>query len=346
MHQNHVGIAVAVGAVAGMFMFGCVERKERLEISPNGALHILIDYKSNDLNDLYQGDAVPRTTSGWLARQEVIEDDEGKQTHRLIAENLFGPRVKPPENYAQKTDPDADLYLQFPSSLRIETRNDGTYYHFSRTYTARPWAHIATLEERLVKKPLAELEDIEFDRWSREQRLMAVRALATFEVERMIAFARAAFLKVTPDVPQDGWLRVREHMLGCLNHLDYDAMIQLLEPREIQEDEAQRGDAVQAKLKEYEESLQDQLKQAMFLEAGLNGSQFTAFIAEYDRQNKYWEITKDLGDDHFEITVVMPGLVTSSNAESAQGNAAVWTFDGGAMRDRDVELLVTSRVPR
>jgi hypothetical protein len=334
------------GLFCCVFAAGCVERKERLNISPNGSVHYIVQHKSDSENDLFEGDAVPRAIGGWIASQEIERDENGKETYLLKAEALFVPGAKLPSNFAFRTDADADLNLQFPTSVTIEERRDGTYYHFARAYLPRPWAQIQALEERHVQGPLKDLAEIDPEQWTPAQREFAVRALATFETEKMLVFARSAFLHTTPDAPQDGWLAVQHQLRAALNNLDYRVLAKLLEPREATEDEKARDEAIQAELNGFETSLTDQLKQALFTEANYNGSQFNSFMLEYDRRKKHQQISEDLGDDKFEITVEMPGLVVASNADEVAGGTAKWTFDGGIVRDRELELLVTSRVSK
>jgi len=333
-------------AICSIVVGGCVERKERLNISPNGSLHYTVTCKSDSEKDLYEGDAVPRAIGGWIASQDIERDEHGKETYILKAEALFVPGAKLPSHFGLRTDADADLYLQFPTTVKVEDRRDGTYYHLARKYQPRPWAQIQALEERHVQGPLKELSDIEPELWTPAQREMAVRALATFETEKMLVFARAAFLHATPEAAQDGWLGVQKNLREALNNLDCRAMIKLLEPRAATEDEKARDEAIQAELKGFGESLSDQLKQSLFTLADYNGSQYNAFMVEYDRRKKCFEISEDLGDDRFEITVELPGVIVASNADEAVGGIAKWTFDGGIVRDRELELLVTSRVSK
>jgi hypothetical protein len=329
-----------------LLLQSCVERKEHLQISSGGSIQYRLEYASDSPDDLYQGDAVPKPAEGWLVSEEIEKHDDGNTTYHFKAESVFPPNRKLPAIFAAHTDSDADLYLQFPTSLKMEHRRDGTYYHFARTYLPRKWAQIAAMEERMVKAPLAEFQDVPFEQWSPQQRMTAVRALAGFETEKMLEFAREAFKIATPDAAQDRWLLVADHLHDCVDRYDYQALLKLLELREPGQDEKARGDAVAAELKSFSDMTSDQLKQAMYTVANFSGSQFTSFMAEFDRQKKAYEISQDLGDDKFEIEVEMPGEIVASNADSTAGNTAKWSFDGEMMRDRELELLVTSRVPR
>lgn len=332
--------------LAFIAMPGCVERKEHLTITPGGSVLYRIEYKSDSADDLYGGDAVPRLADGWIAAQNIERDENGKETYILAAQMVFPAGVKLPSHYASRTDPDADLFLQFPTTLTFEQRRDGTYYHFSRAYSARPWAVINSLRERIVEAPLEELKDIEPAHWTQPQLMMVARALATFEVEKMLLLARGAFKQATPDVPQDGWLAVQDHMRDCLNHLDYQRIARLIEWQEQEPEDELRQNAVNAELKVMADLLDDQLKQGLFTLAGFNGSQYNLFMMEFDRRMKALAVTEDLGDDRFEIIVEMPGQIVATNADEVGGSTVKWTFDGQIIRDRELELMVTSRVAR
>jgi hypothetical protein len=336
----------AVAALVLIWFPACVERKEHLSISPDGAVLYQIEHKTDSIEELYQGDAVPMLAGGWMVQQQEEQDDQGRVTYTLLAEAAFGPKNKLPESYALRKDPDADLTLQFPTSLSIEQRSDGMYYHFARTYPGRSWAQIELLREGLVERPMQDFDDVPLEDWTPGQRITAVNALASFETEKALVFARAAFKHTTPQAPQDGWLGVGQHMRDCLAQMDHKSLAKLLEPKESLVEEQKRQEELTTQTKRFEEALADQFKQALRDRAGYDGSQVQQFFVEYDRQRKAYQITQDLGDDQFEITVEMPGEIVASNADSASATTAVWNLQGQMLRDREVELLVTSRLPR
>lgn len=336
---------IALGS-SMVLVCSCVERKEHLSIQPGGVVLYQAKFDADSLEELDTGDAVPRTQSGWLVQRERKEDDDGKVTHALVAEKAFGPRNPLPENFASKSDPNGDLYLQFPTTLVLEQRADGEYYHFSRTYSARPWAVIEALEERLLRAPLDDLDGLKPEHWTPEQRHRVVQALANFETEKMLVFAREAFRHVAPEAPPDGWLAMRSHVLDCLAGIDYQALAELLKPAETPVEQEQLDQTIKAESAEFQEKLMGHFKEAARDVAGLNGSQAKHFLDELDRRRVAFEVTQDLGDEKFQIRVEMPGEIVASNATSVEGGTATWEFDGQTIRDREHELLVTSRIPR
>ena len=158
----------------------------------------------------------------------------------------------------------------------------------------------------------------------------------------MLTFARAAFLEVSPDAPQDGWLEVHAAVQAFKGELDTERIARLMEI----EDEQERDEALEAEAERWEERTMERLKDAVRDHCGYGGRQLSDFLHRYERKRRFFEITGDLGDDGFEITVVLPGTITGSNADATEGNRATWKFSGQRFRDRDVELMASSRIPR
>ena len=170
--------------------------------------------------------------------------------------------------------------------------------------------------------------------------MLVIRAFAEFEAAKMLAFARAAFNEVTPDAPQDGWLRGRGSLIEFTGDLDYEAIALLMES----EDEAERDQKLEAEAEAFEAAMMERLKGSLREVCRYGPGRMDAFVRRYEWHRRYYEITQDLGDDSFEITVEMPGELVGSNADETQGNRATWRFGGPMFRDRDLELIVSSRV--
>jgi hypothetical protein len=78
--------------------------------------------------------------------------------------------------------------------------------------------------------------------------------------------------------------------------------------------------------------------------AGWDEAQTRAFEAAYEREEKRYNITSDLGSHSFKIRVEMPGEIVAHNGDSEEAGAVEWKFSGEAFRDRPYELMVTARV--
>ena len=131
----------AYGAAAALTLAafaGCVERDEEIVIAPDGSVVMTLTHKGDEENIL-GSDAMPSAASGWEVTRST-EKENDKTRYVLKSERRFAAGEQLPRTFAAAGDPDVDLYLDFPTTLRIEKRADGTYYYFRRVYTPRRWA--------------------------------------------------------------------------------------------------------------------------------------------------------------------------------------------------------------
>ena len=139
------GAAVLLCALAG-----CMRRKETITINPDGRVNISLEYDGG-LADVTEGDAMPSEASGWqvVTEERVTETDDGKPSKEMTitGEASFEPGGPLPFTFGDPDDPYFDAYLHFPTTLVVEERPDGTYYHFYRVYDSRPWAQIEAWRE-------------------------------------------------------------------------------------------------------------------------------------------------------------------------------------------------------
>ena len=110
------------------------------------------------------------------------------------------------------------------------------------------------------------------------------------------------------------------------------------------EDEQERDEALEAEGSRWEQRTLKRLQDAVREHCGYGGRQMSDFLRRYERKRRFFEITGALGDDAFEITVALPGTIVGSNADSTEGDRATWKFSGQRFRDRDLELMATSRL--
>ncbi|MHC4415374.1 MAG: hypothetical protein ACYS0G_08835 [Planctomycetota bacterium] len=329
------------GALAATAVLaGCLERRETITVEPDGTVVIEATFTTESEAEFTEGDALPAAAGGWFVDESMEVDDEGDMEFTLTAEAEFPPDEALPASFAVPGDADADLYLQFPTTVIMEDRPDGTWYHFHRRYPARRWAQIEALRERLVDERLEELEDKPEDEYTREDRVFVLQAYVEFEVAKMLTFARGAFLEVTPDAPQDGWLRVRAAVHAYKVAIDYQRIAELMEI----EDEQERSKALDEEGRQWEDKAVRTLKDALREHCGYGGRQLSDFVRHLERKRRFHEITGGLGDDAFEITVVLPGRIQGSNADETAGDRATWKFSGHRFRDRDLELMASSRL--
>ncbi|MBU0616972.1 MAG: hypothetical protein KKI02_04590, partial [Planctomycetes bacterium] len=143
---------------AVLLLPGCLERKETIRIDRDGSVQIRVELEG-DPGDFAAGDALPDKHTGWKAQDEFETDDDGKEKQRRIATRRFAAGQPLPESYADPDDPQYGIALMFPTTLEIERRADGTYYHFKRVYEARAQARY-TVHRELFKQIFKELDEL------------------------------------------------------------------------------------------------------------------------------------------------------------------------------------------
>ncbi|MCA9283579.1 MAG: hypothetical protein KDA22_00075 [Phycisphaerales bacterium] len=340
------GTALVAVLVAALFA-GCLERKERITVYENGLVEVTLENSSDSLAELEGPDPLPGPFAGWMVETGEELQDDGKMRHTLRATALFPPDVPLPETWAAERDPVAPSALRFPTTVTIETRRDGTWYHFRRVYEPRAWAAVAHLQDVFLKAPMANLEGTPPDALTPEQRQSVANALARYEAERMILFGRHAFFEITPERGQDGWLLVEDRLRAVAQEAVVGAGDLLVAPPgETPTEAARRNKAIEDATTRFKAQLKDALQLALRQECSYGGTELQHFFASLDRQQTTFEVTEDLNDDSFEITLQLPGTVMATNAASHAGGAATWSFRGDELHDRSIELMASSRVGR
>lgn len=325
---------------------GCLERKEKIKVRPDGGVTISLKYKGTE-EELDSVDAMPSGASGWSVTRKVQENqqeqDPAKIKYELRAKRKFAAREELPSSYAAAGDPDADLYLSFPTTVTVERREDGTYYKFRRVYTPRRWAYVSYWEERFFNDEIEKLGEKPTEELTHEEQVKILRAFGLFEAHSQMEFAKAALEKCDPDLSPECWLRVRTALMETFKKLDFDGFVRRY--AEIPEDD--RPTKFEA---EYEEMLSkahqltiESLKDV----AGYDDAMVAAFEEAYDHEKRYHEITDEQGGHQFKIMLKMPGEVVAHNADrwdAEEKDYLVWEFRGDAFRDRPFELMVVSRL--
>jgi hypothetical protein len=336
--------------IAALILGGCVERKESLLVLADGAVNLKCSFKSNSQEELREGDAAPSLEAGWWVEERQEAQPQAPNpgaaakapdvAYILEAELNLPPGADLPENFAALGEADADVYLQFPTTLRIEVRGDGTYYHFHRIYPRREWAQFEATRKP-IQEQLAKLGNKKPQEMTESDFAAAAQALAELEVVKHLYWARAAFIEATPDAPQDIWLTMRAALSTVASELDYQPLLRLLGTPEQNE---RNEEAIQRELHALQDRISQRMESKLKSVPNYAGRQLAAFMRAYDWHRRFFEITEDLGDDSFLITVTMPGQIVGSNAPTINDNTATWQFTGEAVRDRDLELMVSSRM--
>ena len=344
--------AVFVTATVVGVGIGCVKRTERITVSADGGVRIHVDLESKSLEEFTNGDASPTTSMGWkithrtdskksAGPNEVPKKDE-KEYH-LIADRAFAPGEELPDSFADPAKTEVELHTRFPTELIVEERRDATYYHFKRTYKARGFKQIPVLRKSLLNDEDDSFSDENIEALTDEQLMNAISAFADFEAAKILVFARAAFLDVTPSASQDAWLVAHRDATTLLHDLDLRKLADMLR-KGSNDEQAMAELAVEGE--QFETDAVRAIKEALRGSGQYSAAQIDEFTKRYDRHKHYDEITDDLEDEDFDITVEMPGEIVATNARKVDGSAVSWAFPSEMFRFSDFELMVTSRVPR
>lgn len=325
-------LAAAAGLLA---LAGCLKRKETIRVDRNGGVAIRMEI-SGDVGDFDGGDPLPSRETGWRTEDRIETKDDGKQEKTRVALLRVGPREQIPESYAAPGDPVEELALRFPTSVEVERRPDGVYYHFFRLYEGRELARFKLYEELLKKgneehKPFEEMSD--------EQRMQLVKNLIGLNTLQMTEYIDLASDQLVDRWPQHYALLARQATLDYSETLPLEELVALL----VEPDSPDRNRAIDEFGQEHQAGAREATQEALE-RAGARRREIELFFDVYDREEQRRKITDDLRDENWEVVVQMPGEIVAHNGASADGNSVKWEFDSNWIMDRDLRLMVTSRV--
>ncbi len=330
-----------LGTLLSASLCGCLERKERVIVSVDGSAEIHLIVEGEDEADIDEGDRLPHPGGQWQIERSTRTTPEGKAIHRLAAIRKVPAGVGLPGTFAEGSDSLKEAYLQFPTELKIEERNDGWYYHFHRTYQPREYAQIGFLEDAageqassFAKKQQSGAE-IGLNDFKGVSELLVKVAIGKIEI-----FARQAFLDTNPHTPQDTWLSVHDALEELRRSADYDRLAVILKNA----GQRDNSSVMEQLAKEFDTATMNTI--VATLESSPYVRDTGGFRRRFEFHKTAYGITQDIGDDRFEVSVQMPGTILSHNADSKVNNIVTWTFPGKMLYDRSVEIMVTSRVAR
>lgn len=346
MTSNRPIVLTLVAALALPAAAGCLKRTEVITVHSDGSVAVALEYESKD-RDFGAPDAMPSVESGWAIEIAAHKKKDDSEEYTLSAQRNFAPDEPLPASFAAPGDPSTDLYLDFPTTLRSEQRDDGLYFHFRRVYSPRPWAYVQYWQERIFDDKLKKLSESPKEELTREQRVRLLRAFAAVEAFKQIELARAALTESGVTVPPDRWLLARRALLDAYEEVDYDRFLELEDRVRDEEQKAEGTQAAEKQMNREAEQIIQRAEDAFLaaLQTDLSPVEYAAFERAHERARRYYEITDETGGHFFEIHVKMPGRIVAHNADKINENGeAVWEFDGRAFRDRPYELLITSRL--
>jgi len=146
-------IAICGLAICSLVFPGCLERKEMITVRSDLSVGIALEY-SGTKDELAGPDAMPSDTNGWtIIRSVKKQGNEEKQVVEATAEFAAGAEL--PGTYAAAPGP----FLEFPTDVRVEKREDGDFVSFRRVYRPRAFARFEYWNERFVTDEIKEIAE-------------------------------------------------------------------------------------------------------------------------------------------------------------------------------------------
>lgn len=332
--------ATTAGLIFLIPLSGCLERKEAIRVDRNGGVAMRVEIKG-DAADFGAGDALPDRRFGWDCKDEIETEPDGKQVTKRTALREFAAGEPLPDSFVDEHDPQYGIALTFPTTVTVEKRRDGTYYHFKRVYQARSEARYAIYKELLkpqhdqlqqfAGKDPADLTD--------DERGLLVGILRTTEALKRGEYVAVAAEALDDEWPQDYGLRLRTALIEHFEKLDSSRLIEMLgQPASPERDDA-INEFGQAMIQGGRDALRAELQKLR-----VTRDQMEKFFAAHDTEEARRAVTEDIGDERWEVRVELPGEIVAHNATSIDGRAAVWQFPGKALYDREHVLMATSRL--
>ncbi len=338
MIRSFVMPGLLVAAVVSL-MPGCLERKETIRVDRDGSVRMLVEVKG-DPGDFTTGDTLPDERGGWRVQDELRTKDDGKEEQVRVAEQQFARDEPLPDSYADPDGPNYDTALRFPTTLMIERRADGTYYHFARVYEARPNACYVYYQQ-LFDEKLKQFSGRAPEELTTEERREFVGLLRTIEALKQAEYVQAGAAALEEEWPQHYGLLLRQALLDYFQNADLEPLLELLGEPQSPERNTEIDRLGQEFLDGIPAVLSGQLKKLR-----VSRVEMDAFFAAMEEEEARRAVTEDLNDEKWEVRVEMPGEIVAHNGHARDGRAVEWLFDGKALMDRDQPVMVTSRVTR
>lgn len=319
---------------------GCITREITYSIGADQSAFVHFVARG-DKADILQGDLMPPKDS-WTVKESEITKPDGKKEYIYEATKSFAHVSDIPPNFATSTTRFPNAYLQTPIQFRVESKPDATYYEFTLTYKARRYKEYQDLLWQIAGPDLAEqIKQRGADKLTEQEQIIFLTVLLRWQAQLERDRIAAALQKES----QSGSLPAQK-VQEILQRLDatFEKLVDEKLARKIMAlPEEQRGKALdEEKVRAHAEGDRI-LQEALAAQHGAVLKKVRDTVAEATLE---WEITNDLGDENYVVTVNMPGNIVKTNAEKYFGNRAEWRFNGEKFRDSDYVLSVTSKIAR
>jgi hypothetical protein len=332
-----VATIAAVGLIA--IAPGCIERTETIRVEPGGAAHLRVVFKG-DPDDIRTGDAMLNEPGPWSVVDTWEPQDDGSQKLVRTATLTVPAGTKWPEQYCPENSDLAGLALAMPTSVRIEERPDGTYYHFTRIYRRRDWARVDYFRRTLVEPAAEPLQGKQKADVTPQQRENLARGLLQYEKAKALVLAQAASEALRPGLKQDEWLVLRQAIADVYDRIGIERVARIL-----QMEDQQVGEEIQRLVDEVSGQVRQAIRQTLSA-SDATGSLGRRFAEQFEVERRRHSVSEDLQDENWTVSLELPGRLVGHNGDSVKGGVVTWKFAGNALCDRDQILMATSVVER
>lgn len=342
MTANRTITMLTLASAAALLLIpGCLERKEKIAVAPDGAVRMELTY-SGDLGDFESGDALPDKSTGWRIVDEITTKDNGEKEVERRAAREFAPDEPLPDSFADPAGPTHAVALRFPTTVTIECAADGTYYNFKRVYAPREEARYNVLRDS-NKEMFDELDTLtgkQPEELTDADRARIIEILRDVEASKRVEYVKAGAAALENEWPQHYGLLLRQALLDHFEHADIAPLLDLM----AQPDSPQRNADIDAFSKQMIAEAHTALENKLN-ELAVTADQAERFLAACDEEEARRAVTEDIGDESWEITVALPGQIVAHNGDRAENGEVTWEFSGKLMYDREQVLMATSFVP-
>jgi len=347
---------------------GCIKREETIAALPDGST-FLASHIEGDPDDFQSGDALPTERSGWRVEEHLKSESDKKKTLIRTAQRMIPANGAIPDSYAAQNDPVGNICLRFPTTITLERRPDGDYYHFRRVYKGRRYSQFIFWQKTIFESDeMQKISNRSPEKMTESERIKLAEAFIASDTRKTAEFIEDAALSMTDRLPQDAWLAA---LKAGLDTYEQEFTDQKLSELLKSEDGTTEAMTLANQTRELVvESMRQSLREQRIAPMRIN-----EFIEAYQLARDEFDVTEDLGDENWRVTVVLPGSIIGYNgadattpdmnddrgknpasdsaykvldkAEFEPGFSLVrWEFDGNYLADRDVVLAATSFVPR
>lgn len=316
---------------------GCLERKEQVSIRPDGSIAVRLQIRG-DAGDL-DGGAAAIPGEGYRTTRRTIPKKDGEE-ELLEARAEYASAAAMPETYG--ADPTARHALRFRTAVAAVSEGGRELLRFTRVYEPRSWAPYAYHHRKALPEKVQEA--MKKEGWLDQagpERKRILQGFLDFEQAKALEWTGAALrsLKLGDEA------RVLEAQAAARSALRSRG-IGSLSPEAILALIKKSPQAIEAEVRSIAAVTESAIAAAaaeVFPELSARGADF---LAAYREAKLDFEVTEDLGDERFEVSVTFPGAVLRHNGDEAHGDTVIWRFTGEDLRDRRQRLFaVAARTP-